>query len=59
MPIKFSNGSAHVTTNLNVETSVGEPTANHQQRQMKPAGNAGGSRPRMMPQSSKGNPLFI
>lgn len=59
MPIVYRNGSAHVSTQLSVETNVAEQTPNEQQRQMKPAGNVGGDRPRMMPKSSKSNPLFI
>lgn len=59
MPIEFRAGTAHVKTQLNVETNVAEQTPNEQQRQMKPAGNVGGDRPRMMPKASKSNPLFI
>ena len=59
MPIEFRAGTAHVTTQLNVETNVGEQTPNQQQRDMKPAGNVGGDRPRMMPPSAKANPQFI
>ena len=59
MPIEFRNGTAHVKTQLSVETNVTEQTPNQQQREMKPAGNVGGNNPRMMPKSSKANPLFI
>ena len=59
MPIEYRAGSAFVTTNLSVETNVAEQTPNQQQRDMQPAGNVGGSNPRIMPKSSKANPLFI
>ena len=57
--IEYRNGCAFVSTQLSVETQVGEETPNQQQREMKPAGNVGGNNPRMMPKSSKANPLFI
>lgn len=57
--IEYRNGCAFVSTQLSVETQVGEETPNQQQRQMHQAGNAGGDRPRMMPQNSRSNPNFI
>ena len=59
MPIESRASTEHVITKLNVETNVAEQTPNQQQRQMKPAGNVGGNRPRMMPPSAKANPQFI
>ena len=57
--VEFRDGCAFVNTQLKVETQVGIPTQNQQQREMQPAGNVGGARPRMMPQNSRANPNFI
>ena len=57
--IEYRNGSAFVSTQLSVETQVGEQTPNQQQRQMHQAGNAGGNRARMLPQNARSNPNFI
>ena len=57
--IEYRNGCAFVSTQLSVETQVGEQTPNQQQRSMQPAGNVGGNRPQMMPKNSRSNPNFI
>ena len=46
-------------TLISVDTQIGEPTVNHQKRRMQVAGNAGGDRPRMLPEKTKGNPNFV